>query len=57
MLDKAKKVIESEKAKALKEIKFVAVNLSIEAASRIIKKNLDSDDNKKIAEETINNIN
>lgn len=57
MIDKAKKEIESEKAKALKEIKSVAVNLSIEAASRIIKKNLDSDDNKKIAEETINNIN
>jgi len=57
MLDKAKKEIESEKAKALKEIKSVAVNLSVEAASRIIKKNLDSDDNKKIAEETINNIN
>ena len=57
MIDKAKKEIESEKAKALKEIKFVAVNLSVEAASRIIKKNLDSDDNKKIAEETINNIN
>ena len=57
MLDKAKKEIESEKAKALKEIKSVAVNLSVETASKIIKKNLDSDDNRKIAEETINNIN
>jgi len=57
MLDKAKKEIESEKAKALKEIKSVAVNLSIEAASKIIKKNLDSDDNKRIAEEAISNIN
>ena len=57
MLNKAKKEIEAEKAKALKEIKSVAVNLSIEAASKIIQKNLDSEDNKKIAEETIRSIN
>ena len=57
MVDKAKKEIESEKAKALKEIKSVAVNLSVEVASKIIKKNLDTNDNKKIAEETIRNIN
>ena len=57
MLEKAKKEIDSEKAKALKEIKSVAVNLSVEAASKIISKNLDSDDNRKIAEDTINNIN
>ena len=57
MIDKATKEIESEKAKALKEIKSIAVTLSVEAASKIIKKNLDSDDNKKIAEETISNIN
>ena len=57
MIDKAKKEIESEKAKALKDIKSVAVNLSVEAASKIISKNLDSKENKKIAEDTINNIN
>ena len=57
MLDKANKEIEGEKAKALKEIKSVAVNLSVEVASKIIKKNLDTDDNKRIAEETIRNIN
>ena len=57
MLNKAKKEIEAEKAKALKEIKSVAVNLSIEAASKIIQKNLDSEDNKKIAEETVRSIN
>ena len=57
MLDKAKKEIEAEKAKALKEIKSVAVNLSIETASKIINKNLDSNDNRKIAEDTISNIN
>ena len=57
MLDKAKKEIESEKEKALKEIKSVAVNLSVKVASKIIKKNLDTDDNKKIAEETVRNIN
>ena len=51
------KEIEAEKAKALKEIKSVAVNLSIEAASKIIQKNLDSEDNKKIAEETVRSIN
>ena len=57
MVDKAKKEIESEKAKALKEIKSVAVFLSVEAASKILKKNLDTTDNQKIAEETIRNIN
>ena len=57
MIDKAKKEIESEKAKALKDIKSVAVNLSVEAASKIINKILDSNDNKKIAEDTINSIN
>lgn len=57
MLEKAKKEIETEKSKALKEIKSVAVNLSVKAASKIISKNLDSDDNRKIAEDTISNIN
>jgi len=57
MVNKAKKEIESEKAKALKEIKSVAVSLSIEAASKILKKNLNTTDNQKIAEETIRNIN
>ena len=57
MLEKAKKEIDAEKAKALKEIKSVAVNLSVEAASKIISKNLDSDDNRKIAEDTISSIN
>ncbi len=57
MLDKAKKEIEAEKAKALKEIKSVAVDLSVETASKIIRKNLDSSDNRKIAEDTINSIN
>ena len=56
-VQEAKKEIESEKAKALKDIKSVAVNLSVEAASKIINKNLDSNDNKKIAEDTINSIN
>tara|TARA_Y100001970_G_scaffold148439_1_gene182254 strand:+ start:327 stop:899 length:573 start_codon:yes stop_codon:yes gene_type:complete len=57
MIDKAKKEIDSEKAKALKDIKSVAVDLSVQAASKIINKNLDSSDNKKIAEDTINSIN
>ena len=57
MLDKAKKEIEAEKAKALKEIKSVVVDLSVETASKIIRKNLDSNDNRKIAEDTVNSIN
>jgi len=57
MLEKAKKEIEAEKSKALKEIKTVAVSLSIDTASKIIRKNLDSADNRKIAEEMIDNIN
>ena len=57
ILEKAKKEIDAEKAKALKEIKSIAVNLSVEVASKIISKNLDSDDNRKIAKDTISSIN
>ena len=57
MVNKAKKEIEAEKAKALKEIKSVVVNLSVETASKIIKKNLNSDDNRKMAEDTVSSIN
>ncbi|MBT7619173.1 MAG: F0F1 ATP synthase subunit B [Calditrichaeota bacterium] len=56
MLQKAKEQIETEKEKAVKEIKSVIVELSISAASKVIEKNLDSDDNKKLIESTLNDI-
>jgi len=48
--------INSEKEKAVKEIKIAAVDLSIKAASKLIEKNLDSDDNKKLVNDAIDEI-
>ena len=52
----ALKAIASEKEKAVKEIKTTVVDLSIKAASKLIDKNLDSNDNKKLINDTIDEI-
>jgi F-type H+-transporting ATPase subunit b len=52
----ALEMIDAEKAKAVKEIKTVVVDLSIQAASKLIDKNLDNADNKKFINETIDEI-
>ena len=52
----ALELIDAEKAKAVKEIKTVVVDLSIQAASKLIDKNLDNADNKKFINETIDKI-
>ncbi|NQU66411.1 MAG: F0F1 ATP synthase subunit B [Candidatus Marinimicrobia bacterium] len=49
----AREQIEAEKEKAIKEIKSVIVDLSISAASKVIEKNLDSDDNKRLIKNTL----
>ena len=48
--------INTEKEKAVKEIKTAAVDLSIKAASKLIEKNLDSDDNRKLANDAIDKV-
>ena len=48
--------INAEKEKAVKEIKTAAVDLSIQAASKLIEKNLDSNDNRKLASDAIDKV-
>ena len=48
--------INAEKEKAVKEIKTAAVDLSIKAASKLIEKNLDSSDNRKLVTDTIDKV-
>ena len=56
MIGKAKTQIEAESQKALQEIKSSVVDLSIEAAEKIIEKNLDSEDNRKLVNQTLDSI-
>ena len=48
--------INAEKEKAVNEIKSAAVELSIQAASKLIEKNLDDNDNRKLVNEAIDKI-
>ena len=57
LLEKSNKQIEAVKAKAIDEIKSVSVDLAIQAASKIINKNLDDSTNRDLAESTINEAN
>ena len=56
MIGKAKAQIEAESQKAIQEIKSSVVDLSIEAAEKIIEKNLDSEDNRKLVNQTLDSI-
>ena len=53
MLDNAKNQIDTEKQKALSDIKNMVVDIAISASEKIVKRNLNDDDNKKIIEETV----
>ena len=53
MLEKAKDQIDAEKQKAMNEIKNTVVDIAIQASEKIIKRNLNDDDNKKIIERTV----
>tara|TARA_B100001750_G_scaffold231011_1_gene228023 strand:+ start:639 stop:1214 length:576 start_codon:yes stop_codon:yes gene_type:complete len=53
MLDKAKEQIDAEKQKALGEIKEMVVDVAFAASEKVIKRNLNNDDNKKMIEETV----
>ena len=53
MLEKAKDQIDSEKQKALSEIKNTVVDIALKASEKVIKRNLNNDDNKKMIEQTV----
>ena len=53
MLEKAKDQIDAEKQKAMNEIKNTVVDIAIKASEKVIKRNLNNDDNKKMIEQTI----
>tara|TARA_Y100000588_G_scaffold266221_1_gene281027 strand:- start:206 stop:769 length:564 start_codon:yes stop_codon:yes gene_type:complete len=57
LLEKSNKQIEAAKAKAIDEIKSVSVDLAIQAASKVIDKNLDDSTNRDLAKSTINKAN
>ena len=52
----ALEIIDGEKEKAVKEIKTATIDLSIKAASKLIEKNLDSSDNRKLVSDTLDEI-
>ena len=56
ILDKAQVQIESEKEKAVQEIKSVVVDFSLQAASKVIEKNLESEDNRRLINDAIEGI-
>ena len=55
-IDSALQSINVEKEKAVKEIKTAAVELSIKAASKLIEKNLDNNDNRKLVNDVVDEI-
>tara|TARA_Y100000996_G_scaffold407045_1_gene384181 strand:- start:1015 stop:1494 length:480 start_codon:yes stop_codon:yes gene_type:complete len=56
MLNDAKVQINTEKENAINEIKAIAVDLSIKAASKVVEKNIDNDDNRKLVNDAIAEI-
>ncbi len=56
IIEKAQNQINAEREKAINDIKKIVVDFSIQAASKIIEKNLDSDDNRRIVNDTIEGI-
>jgi len=53
LLEKAKEQINAEKQTALGEIKDMVVDVAIKASEKVIKRNLNNDDNKKMIEKTV----
>ena len=56
IIEKAKTQINAERVKVISEIKTVAVEISLSAAAKVIEKNLDSDDNRKLVNEALESI-
>ena len=55
-LDDAKEQIKMEKEKAITEIKGEVVGLSLSIAEKLVKKNLNEEDNKSLIKESLKNI-
>ncbi len=53
LLEKAKREIELSRDKALEEIRNLAVDLSLAAASKVIRKELDPDEHRRLVEEAL----
>ena len=53
LLEKATEQISIENQKALNEIKTTVVDIAIQASEKVIKRNLNDEDNKKIVEQTV----
>ena len=56
IIEKAKAQIDAERRKAIQEIKSSVVDLSIDAAAKVIERNLDSDDNRKLVDQALEGI-
>jgi F-type H+-transporting ATPase subunit b len=56
IINNAKVQINAEREKAIKDIQSVVVEISIKAAEKVIVKNLDTDDNRKIINDTLDEI-
>ena len=56
ILDKAQVQIQFEKEKAVQEIKSAVVDFSLQAASKVIEKNLESEDNRRLINDAIEGI-
>ncbi len=56
MLERARREIESEKEKAIAELRREAIELAIAGASKVIEKNLDDQANRKIVETFLSSI-
>ena len=56
ILEKAQHQIQTEKEKAVREIRSSVVEFSLQAAAKVIEKNLDSEDNRRLIKETVAGI-
>ena len=57
LLDEAKEQIQIEKERAIADVKAEVVNLSMEIAQKLIKKNLTKEDDLKLIKDSLNSIN
>jgi len=56
ILEKAQHQIHTEKEKAVQEIRASVVEFSLQAATKVIEKNVDSEDNRRLIKETVAGI-
>lgn len=56
IVEKAREQINAEKVKAMDEVRNSVVDLSLIIAGKVLERNVSSDDNKKLAEESLNQV-